>query len=167
MLNNISVMGRLTADPEVRQTPNGVSVCSFTIANDKDFKRDGDAPNWIDCVAWRNNAEFIGKYFKKGSLIVVTGSLQTRQYQDKNGNNRKAVEVLVDSVSFTGEPKQQGGGSNYAGNYGSQNQGGYQQGGQQSAPAPQNNNAAPSNDALSIGDLGDFEEVLSDDGVPF
>ena len=100
MLNNISVMGRLTADPEVRQTPNGVSVCSFTIANDKDFKRDGDAPNWIDCVAWRNNAEFIGKYFKKGSLIVVTGSLQTRQYQDKNGNNRKATEIVVNQQYF-------------------------------------------------------------------
>ncbi|MBE6817602.1 MAG: single-stranded DNA-binding protein [Ruminococcaceae bacterium] len=100
MLNNISVMGRLTADPEVRQTPNGVSVCSFTIANDKDFKRDGDAPNWIDCVAWRNNADFIGKYFKKGSLIVVTGSLQTRQYQDKNGNNRKATEVVVSQQYF-------------------------------------------------------------------
>lgn len=100
MLNNISVMGRLTADPEVRQTPNGVSVCSFTIANDKDFKRDGDAPNWIDCVAWRNNAEFIGKYFKKGSLIVVTGTLQTRQYQDKNGNNRKATEVVVNQQYF-------------------------------------------------------------------
>ena len=100
MLNNISVMGRLTADPEVRQTPNGVSVCSFTIANDKDFKRDDDAPNWIDCVAWRNNAEFIGKYFKKGSLIVVTGSLQTRQYQDKNGNNRKATEIVVNQQYF-------------------------------------------------------------------
>ena len=100
MLNNISVMGRLTADPEVRQTPNGVSVCSFTIANDKDFKRDGDAPNWIDCVAWRNNADFIGKYFKKGSLIVVTGSLQTRQYQDRNGNNRKATEIVVSQQYF-------------------------------------------------------------------
>ena len=100
MLNNISVMGRLTADPEVRQTPNGVSVCSFTIANDKDFKRDGDAPNWIDCVAWRNNAEFIGKYFKKGSLIVVTGSLQTRSYQDRNGNNRKATEIVVNQQYF-------------------------------------------------------------------
>lgn len=100
MLNNISVMGRLTADPEVRQTPNGIPVCSFTIANDKDFKRDGDAPNWIDCVAWRNNAEFIGRYFKKGSLIVVTGSLQTRQYQDKNGNNRKVTEIVVNQQYF-------------------------------------------------------------------
>lgn len=105
MLNNISIMGRLTADPEVRQTPNGVSVCSFTIANDKDFKRDGDAPNWIDCVAWRNNAEFIGKYFKKGSLIVVTGSLQTRQYQDKNGNNRKATEIVVNQQYFAESKK--------------------------------------------------------------
>ena len=114
MLNNISVMGRLTADPEVRQTPNGIPVCSFTIANDKDFKRDGDAPNWIDCVAWRNNAEFIGRYFKKGSLIVVTGSLQTRQYQDKNGNNRKVTEIVVNQQYFaeskrSAEEAQQGG----------------------------------------------------------
>ena len=100
MLNNISVMGRLTADPEVRQTPNGVSVCSFTIANDKDFKKEGDAPNWIDCVAWRSNAEFIGRYFKKGSLIVVTGALQTRQFQDKNGNNRKVTEIVVNNQYF-------------------------------------------------------------------
>ena len=116
MLNNISVMGRLTADPEVRQTPNGVSVCSFTIANDKDFKREGDAPNWIDCVAWRNNADFIGKYFKKGSLIVVTGSLQTRQYQDKNGNNRKATEIVVNQQYFAESKRasEEGQGAAYA-----------------------------------------------------
>ena len=100
MLNNISVMGRLTADPELRVTPNGVSVCSFTIANDKDFKKDGDAPNWIDCVAWRNEADFISRCFKKGALIIITGSLNTRQFEDKNGNKRKVTEVVVNQSYF-------------------------------------------------------------------
>ena len=147
MLNNISVMGRLTADPEVRQTPNGVSVCSFTIANDKDFKRDGDAPNWIDCVAWRNNAEFIGKYFKKGSLIVVTGSLQTRTYQDKNGNNRKATEIVVNQQYFA-ESKRSAE-ENQAGGF---------------APAQQTAQAAPvsyaSADASDFTVTGDAEDDL-------
>ncbi|MBR2590022.1 MAG: single-stranded DNA-binding protein [Clostridia bacterium] len=148
MLNNISVMGRLTADPEVRQTPNGVSVCSFTIANDKDFKRDGDAPNWIDCVAWRNNAEFIGKYFKKGSLIVVTGSLQTRQYQDKNGNNRKATEIVVNQQYFA--ESKRAAEENQAGGY--------------AAPAQQAAPAAPvtyaSADASDFTVTGDAEDDL-------
>ena len=147
MLNNISVMGRLTADPEVRQTPNGVSVCSFTIANDKDFKRDGDAPNWIDCVAWRNNAEFIGKYFKNGSLIVVTGSLQTRSYQDRNGNNRKATEIVVNQQYFA-ESKRSAE-ENQAGGF---------------APAQQTAQAAPvsyaSADASDFTVTGDAEDDL-------
>ena len=147
MLNNISVMGRLTADPEVRQTPNGVSVCSFTIANDKDFKRDGDAPNWIDCVAWRNNAEFIGKYFKKGSLIVVTGSLQTSSYQDRNGNNRKATEIVVNQQYFA-ESKRSAE-ENQAGGF---------------APAQQTAQAAPvsyaSADASDFTVTGDAEDDL-------
>ena len=147
MLNNISVMGRLTADPEVRQTPNGVSVCSFTIANDKDFKRDGDAPNWIDCVAWRNNAEFIGQYFKKGSLIVVTGSLQTRSYQDRNGNNRKATEIVVNQQYFA-ESKRSAE-ENQAGGF---------------APAQQTAQAAPvsyaSADASDFTVTGDAEDDL-------
>ena len=149
MLNNISVMGRLTADPEVRQTPNGVSVCSFTIANDKDFKRDGDAPNWIDCVAWRNNAEFIGKYFRKGSLIVVTGSLQTRQYQDKNGNNRKATEIVVNQQYFA-ESKRSAE-ENQAGGF---------------APAQQAAQAAPVSYASA--DASDFTVTGDDeDDLPF
>lgn len=113
MLNNISIMGRLTNTPEVRTTTSGISVCSFTIANDKDRRKDAEAsaPNWVDCVAWRTTAEFIGKYFQKGSLIVITGALQTRQYQDKNGNNRKAVEVVVNNCYF-GESKRSAEASN-------------------------------------------------------
>ena len=100
MLNNVTIMGRLADNPEVRTTASGLSVCSFTIANDKDYKKDGDAPNWIDCVAWRQTAEFIGRNFQKGSMIIVQGSLQTGTYQDRNGNNRKSVEVIVNQCYF-------------------------------------------------------------------
>ncbi len=104
MLNNITIMGRLSDNPELRTTTSGLSVCSFTIANNKDFAKDGDAPNWVDCVAWRQTAEFISRNFQKGSMIIVTGSLQTRTYQDRNGNNRKAVEIVVNQCYF-GESK--------------------------------------------------------------
>ena len=105
MLNNISVMGRLTADPEVRQTPNGVSVCSFTIANDKDFKRDGDAPNWIDCVAWNGIAETISRHFHKGDRVGVEGKLTTRTWEGRNGKV-KATEVVVSNITFlSAKPK--------------------------------------------------------------
>lgn len=105
MLNNISLMGRFTDDPEVRQTPNGVSVVSFTLAVDNDHDRES-APNWIDCVAWRSTAEFIGKHFKKGAQMALKGSVQTRTYQDKQGNNRKATEVVVEQVYFAGGERQ-------------------------------------------------------------
>ncbi|MBR1561965.1 MAG: single-stranded DNA-binding protein [Ruminococcus sp.] len=171
MLNRVILMGRITQDLELRQTPNGVSTLNFNVAVDRNYSgQDGQRQaDFITCVAWRQQAEFISRYFAKGRMIAIEGNLRTRTYDDKNGSRHYVTEVYVDSVSFTGERAQQGGngGGNYSANYGSQNQGGYQQGGQQSAPAPQNNNAAPSNDALSIGDLGDFEEVLSDDGVPF
>lgn len=108
MLNHISIMGRLTDTPEVRTTTSGISVCSFTIANDKDYKKDDTAPNWVDCVAWRQNADFIAQYFKKGSLIAISGALQTRQYQDKNGNNRKATEIVVDHAYFAESKRSDG-----------------------------------------------------------
>ena len=171
MLNRVILMGRITQDLELRQTPNGVSTLNFNVAVDRNYAgQDGQRQaDFITCVAWRQQAEFISRYFAKGRMIAIEGNLRTRTYDDKNGSRHYVTEVYVDNVYFTGEPKQQGSGGNYASNYGSRNQGGYQQDGQQSAPAPapQNNNAAPSNDALSIGDLGDFEEVLSDDGVPF
>ncbi|MBR1739816.1 MAG: single-stranded DNA-binding protein [Ruminococcus sp.] len=190
MLNRVILMGRITQDIEVRQTPSGVSVVTFTIAVDRNFVRQGEErqTDFITCVAWRQQAEFIGRYFGKGRMIAVEGNLRTRTYDDKNGVKHYVTEVYVDNVSFTGEPKQNGG-NTYQNNYGSGNQGGHQQGGyqqggsyqqggyqqngsngyqqrsyQQNAPAP---DQAPSNDALSIGNLSDFEEVLSDDGVPF
>ena len=107
MLNTAVIMGRLTADPELRQTPNGVSVTSFTVACDRNYssRSGGERPcDFIDVVAWRQTAEFVCKYFSKGSMIIVQGSIQTRMYQDRNGNNRKAVEIQADNCMF-GESK--------------------------------------------------------------
>ena len=102
MLNKIIAMGRLTATPELKTTGNGTSVCSFTLASDRDYKaKDAEREtDWLDCVAWRGTAEFISKYFDKGRMMVVEGRLQTRTYEDKNGNKRKATEILVDNAYF-------------------------------------------------------------------
>ena len=102
MLNKIIAMGRLTADPELKTTGGGTSVCSFTLASDRDYKgKDAEREtDWLDCVAWRGTAEFISKYFAKGRMMVVEGRLQTRTYEDKNGNKRKATEIVVDNAYF-------------------------------------------------------------------
>lgn len=104
MLNIVALMGRLVYEPELKTTPSGINVCSFRIACDRNFARQGEQrqADFIDIVAWRHTAEFVCKYFRKGSMIAVEGSLQTRQYQDKNGNNRTATEVLASQVSFCG-----------------------------------------------------------------
>ena len=117
MLNVVALMGRLVADPELRHTPQGVSVTTFTIAVDRSFAKQGTErqTDFIDIVAWRGTAEFICKYFQKGRMIAVDGSIQTRTYQDKNGNNRKAFEVVVNNANFVGSKNENGGGvSNYA-----------------------------------------------------
>lgn len=97
MLNTVSLVGRITADPELKHTSNGNAVCSFTIA----VQRDGrDQPtDFLDCVAWRQTAEFIGQYVRKGALLSVSGSIQTRTYQDREGKNRKVVEILAQRVN--------------------------------------------------------------------
>ncbi len=100
-MNSCNFTGRFTSNPELKTTKSGTTVCSFTLAVDRPFaSKDGDKVDFIDFVAWRQNAEFIGKYFTKGRIIAVTGSLQTRSYEDKNGNRRKAVEVVVDHADF-------------------------------------------------------------------
>lgn len=102
-MNVVCLIGRLTADPELRQTPNGINVCSFSIAVQSNMKNaDGTyKSDFINCVAWRSSAEFIIKYFKKGQRIGLNGSIQTRQYQDKyTGKNRMAFEVLVNNTYF-------------------------------------------------------------------
>lgn len=109
MLNKAILMGRLVADPDLRQTTNGVSVCAFTIAVERNHSNGGERQaDFLDIVAWRQTAEFVSKYFSKGKMIIVEGSIQTRSYQDKNGNKRKAVEVVADNVQF-GESKNSAG----------------------------------------------------------
>lgn len=104
MLNVVAIMGRLVADPELKTTTQGTSVCRFRIACDRSYVRQGEQrqADFIDIAAWRQTAEFVCKYFQKGSLIAIDGSIQTRQYQDKNGNNRTAFEVVANNVSFAG-----------------------------------------------------------------
>ena len=168
MLNKVILMGRITRDLELKTTPSGVSVLTFTIAVDRSFVRQGEErqADFITCVAWRQQAEFINRYFGKGRMIAVVGNLRTRTYDDKNGTKHYVTEVYVDEASFTGEPKQQGG---------YQQQPSYQQnnsyqGSYQQQPAPQQNNYQSGrpqpDDPMNIGDIQDFE-VFSDDGVPF
>lgn len=100
-MNIVALMGRLCNDPELRQTQQGTSVCTFRIAVDRAYKKDGgQTADFIEVVTWKQSAEFVARWFQKGSPIVVEGKLQSRNYQDKNGNNRTAVEVLADRVSF-------------------------------------------------------------------
>jgi single-strand DNA-binding protein len=98
--NRAILIGRLVADPELRTTPNGVSVCSFRIAVNRPYSKDGGKADFIDIVAWRERAEFVCRYFSKGKPILVEGSIQTRQYTDKNNQKRTAVEVVADNVRF-------------------------------------------------------------------
>ena len=139
MLNHITIMGRLTRDPELRRTGSGVAVASFSVAVDRDFGgRDGGEKetDFIDCVAWRQTGEFVSKYFTKGRMIVVSGRLQIRSWTDKDGNKRRTAEVVADNCYF-GDSKRDGdsgsayGGNNFANAYAapSGNYGGY------SAPA--------------------------------
>lgn len=102
MLNKIIVMGRLTRDVELRRTGSGVAVASFTLAVDRDFTSKGNEKetDFIDCVAWRQTGEFVSKYFAKGRMAVVSGSLQIRKWKDKDGNERRSAEVIADSVYF-------------------------------------------------------------------
>ena len=117
MLNHITIMGRLTRDPELRRTGTGVAVASFTVAVDRDFGgREGGEreTDFIDCVAWRQTGEFVSKYFTKGRMIVVSGRLQIRNWNDKDGNKRRSAEVVADNCYF-GDSKREGdGGSSYS-----------------------------------------------------
>ncbi len=149
MLNRSIIMGRITAPLEIRQTPSGVPVLQFTVAVDRNFAKQGEErqADFISCVAWRQTAEFIGRYFDKGRLIALEGHLQSRTYDDKNGTRHYITELIVDQASFTGEPKQ--GGGSYQDGYNQQQGGGYNQ------------------QSGTLGNLDDFEDVLSDEGVPF
>ncbi len=157
MLNHITIMGRLTRDPELRRTGSGVAVASFTVAVDRDFGgRDGGEkePDFIDCVAWRQTGEFVSKYFTKGRMIVVSGRLQIRSWTDKDGNKRRTAEVVADNCYF-GDSKRDGdsgsafGGNNFANAY--------------SAPAGFGGYSAPAGNPAS-----DFAMLEDDDAqLPF
>ena len=162
MLNHITIMGRLTRDPELRRTGSGVAVASFTVAVDRDFGgRDGGEKetDFIDCVAWRQTGEFVSKYFTKGRMIVVSGRLQIRSWTDKDGNKRRTAEVVADNVYFGDSKRDNEGGNAYGGNsyggssYGSNNYGGNAY----SAPAPNYGGysapaAAPASDFAMLDD---------------
>ena len=166
MLNHITIMGRLTRDPELRRTGSGVAVASFTVAVDRDFGgRDGGEKetDFIDCVAWRQTGEFVSKYFTKGSMIVVSGRLQIRNWNDKDGNKRRTAEVVADNCYFGESRRSNEGNSNYGGNnYGGNNYGGY------AAPAAP---AAPSYggyNAPAAAPVSDFAMLEDDDAqLPF
>ena len=157
MLNHITIMGRLTRDPELRRTGSGVAVASFTVAVDRDFGgRDGGEKetDFIDCVAWRQTGEFVSKYFTKGRMIVVSGRLQIRSWTDKDGNKRRTAEVVADNCYF-GDSKREGdsgsafGGNNFANAY--------------SAPAGFGGYSAPAGNPAS-----DFAMLEDDDAqLPF
>ncbi len=152
MINMVALMGRLTYEPELRTTPSGVSVMRFQIACDRTYQKAGEErkADFIDCVAWRQTAEFISRYFHKGSMIAIEGTIQTGNYTDKEGNNRKRVEVLANNVSFCGSKSE--GGSN-AGNANA------------NAPAQSQQTPPPS---YSTADNSDFEEIVDDDDdLPF
>lgn len=125
-LNHITIMGRLVKNPELRRTGSGIAVASFTLAVDRDFadKQSGEKEtDFIECVAWRNTAEFISKYFTKGRMAVVSGRLQVRKWQNKDGENRYTTEVVAENVYFGDSKKETSGGESY-GSYG-QTGGGY------------------------------------------
>lgn len=117
MLNHITIMGRLTKDPELRRTGSGIACTSFTLAVDRDYKNNGETEtDFIDCVAWRNTAEFVSQYFSKGRMAVVSGSLQIRSWTDKDGNKRRTAEVIADNVYF-GDSKRDSDSGNTNGSY--------------------------------------------------
>ena len=116
MLNHITIMGRLTRDPELRRTGSGVAVASFTVAVDRDFGKNENGEketDFIDCVAWRQTGEFVAKYFAKGRMAVVSGRLQIRPWTDKDGNKRRTAEIVADNVYF-GDSKRDGDSGSYS-----------------------------------------------------
>lgn len=144
MINSVVLMGRLTFDPELRTTPSGVSVVQFQVAVDRNFQRQGEErkADFIDVTAWRQTAEFISRYFRKGSMIAIEGSIQTDNFTDNSGNKRKSVRVVVNNVSFCGSKAESAVNTNPA----------------YSQPAP----------SYASADNSDFEEIVDDDeDLPF
>ena len=145
-MNKVILMGRLTRDPEMRQTPNGVSVCSFSIAVNRRFAKEGQqTADFINCTAWRQQAEFICKYFSKGAMIALVGNLQSRSWENQEGKKQYSTDVVVDEVYFTGSRSES-----------------HTESGGFSAPQPKNDN--PFGDIDSMG----FQTIDgSEDDLPF
>ena len=144
MINSVVIMGRLTFEPELRTTQSGISVIRFQVACDRNYQKSGEErkADFIDVTAWRQTAEFIAKYFHKGSMIAVEGSIQTDSYTDKDGNKSKSVQVVANSVSFCGSKAESGTSTNPV----------------YSQPAP----------SYTSADNSDFEEIVDDDDdLPF
>ena len=157
MYNRIILMGRLVADPELRQTQTGLSVCRFRIAVDR-FAKQGEErkADFISCVAWRQTADFISRWFAKGQLIHIEGRLQNADYTDKNGVKHYAMEVQVDAAAFCGDRQSQ------------QTAPPSGRPAQDAAPArPAAHPAQTAAQDIALGDLGDFEDILSDGELPF
>jgi single-strand DNA-binding protein len=184
MYNRVILMGRLVADPELRQTQSGIAMCRLRIAVDRGFAKQGEErqSDFINVTCWRQTAEFVSRYFSKGRMIHVEGRLQNNDYTDQNGVKHYSMDVVADNVTFCGDKRQDNGGgysapnqynnqynNQYGGNapqYGNPPQQQYQQQYGQPAPAPQAAvNRAPQ--PIELGNLEDFEEVLSDGEVPF
>lgn len=148
MLNIAVIMGRLVADPELRHTPNDIAVTSFTLAVERSYRSGAERQtDFIDVVAWRGTAEFVCKYFSKGQMMAVNGAIQTRSYNDKDGNKRKAFEIVANDVNFADSKRSSG----------SENS---------EAPAQRPAFSEPAS-AYSSGSSEDFEEILGDDDLPF
>ena len=149
MLNKVILMGRLTDDPNLKQTPNGVSVVTFSLAVNRNYNK--DITDFINIVAWRQTADFVSKYFTKGQLVVVEGSIQTRSYEDKQGNKRVAFEVVAEQVYFA-ESKNS---SSRALN-------------DMHIPAPAEIDEPAKGTSFSVGNIDEYEEIETDDeDLPF
>ncbi|MGN1482079.1 single-stranded DNA-binding protein [Porcipelethomonas sp.] len=165
MLNKVIIMGRLTADPELRQTPSGVSSCRFSVAVDRGYrsKDTGERQtDFIRVIAWRQTAEFVSRYFSKGKMIIVEGSLRNNDYTDANGVKHYGMDVQADNVSFGESKSASAANSGIVDNF-------QQPAAQQVSAAPKQTapQSQPAEEPIQLGDLGDFEEILSDGEVPF
>ena len=167
MLNHITIMGRLTRDPELRRTGSGIAVASFTLAVDRDFGKGDNGEretDFIDCVAWRQTGEFVSKYFTKGRMAVVSGRLQIRGWTDKDGNKRRSAEVVADNVYFGDSKRDSEGSGSYAGN----SYGGNSYGGNSYGAAPSGNYGGGYSAPSAGASASDFAMLEDDDAqLPF
>lgn len=172
MLNKVILMGRLTADPELRHTPDNIPVASFTLAVDRGFSKSNET-DFIDIIAWRSHAEFVSKWFNKGKLVAVTGRLQIRNWKDKEGNNRRTAEVVVEECHFAESKRSEGASAGNPYQQPAQDYG-YSSSANFSAPSPSANQQPRDNydqkplpSAPAYSGSG-FSEILDDDeDLPF